>query len=427
MSNSAKITQSSGAAVEFKEIDGLFSCLLKHKVSETAAEFKYTGPKITPAVWNEVLAFFKWTYDTEKSESQVRLFVHPVHGWMAWAFPQKGGTGMTIKEIPEHERFISDRATKIPDGYVAWGTVHHHCSMSAFQSGTDEADEKTVEGIHITVGKMDCTRYDLHCRMYYKGHKFEPDMSAFWDVGDECMAKAKELEEFFGITVSLDEQARLQMRIPAPNDTPVNQLWKDNYIVTRQVWQQGTGEYWNYQYGRGGKTYCGYCRVMTDHEWANCPERTKAPTANQPPPPPIKIDVQNQGDGMTKKERKKLKGYRMNRDATQLFRDILSVALASNYVAEEVVDVINTLYLNNDMALHEIIFRELADSTVTFDDLFKVVPTQGELVQMELEEDKRLAIEAAKGLAVTSSQATDETGQQPAGGPVTGWEGYGGC
>ena len=43
---------------------------------------------------------------------------------------------MTVKSNPEHSEFEAQRA-QCPD--IMFGTVHHHCSSSAFQSGTDEA------------------------------------------------------------------------------------------------------------------------------------------------------------------------------------------------------------------------------------------------------------------------------------------------
>jgi len=89
---SAIITASSGKSVEEKKFNGVFSCLLEHEVKATKAQFEYTGPKISPNEWAQMMAFFEWTQATERSEAQVRLFVHPVHGWKAWAFPQKGGT-----------------------------------------------------------------------------------------------------------------------------------------------------------------------------------------------------------------------------------------------------------------------------------------------------------------------------------------------
>ena len=71
------------------------------------------------------------------------------------------------------------------DDWLYFGTVHHHCSASAFQSSTDEQNEWNQDGLHITVGKMDQERHDLHARFYLGGNCFEPDLSCFWPIGPE--------------------------------------------------------------------------------------------------------------------------------------------------------------------------------------------------------------------------------------------------
>jgi len=94
------------------------SCIFEHQTSGTTADFEWKGPKLN-AVWPEVLAFFRWTNDTMKSESQVRLFVNVrTQEWKAWAFPQKANTGMTAKELTEgdegYAKAIEQRA-QFPD------------------------------------------------------------------------------------------------------------------------------------------------------------------------------------------------------------------------------------------------------------------------------------------------------------------------
>lgn len=251
------ITQSSGKCVELKEKAGLFDCLLEHKVSETKATFKWTGPKISREMWNQILAYFKWTYDTEKSEAQVRLFVHPELGWMAWAFPQKGGTGMTTKEI-EGEEFNKQRAEMIPAGYVAFGTVHHHCSSGAFQSGTDTWDEQNVDGLHITVGNMDKPNHTLDCRLYMKSNKFSPDMCVFWNIADDNVPHLMWLEALsYDINKMCNDIARKEMGVAPPADTVFPEKWKENYIVPTPVTygmlnhQQQSGHLTHWQ-GNGG-------------------------------------------------------------------------------------------------------------------------------------------------------------------------------
>ena len=65
----------------------------------------WKGGKIPMDEWNKILSFFKWSYDETKSETQVRLLYNPdENNWVAWAFPQEHGTGMTTKEI-DGEKF----------------------------------------------------------------------------------------------------------------------------------------------------------------------------------------------------------------------------------------------------------------------------------------------------------------------------------
>ena len=63
--------------------------------------------------------------------------------------------------------------------------MHHHCRASAFQSSTDEQNEWNQDGLHITVGKMDEDRHDLHCRFYLAGNGYEPDLGSFWAIEPE--------------------------------------------------------------------------------------------------------------------------------------------------------------------------------------------------------------------------------------------------
>jgi len=111
-------------------------------------------------MWHQVMSFFRWTNKVMDSESQVRLYVNTKLGrWGAWAFPQEARTGMSAREIatpetPEQavERFALWESQPSSD-WVYFCTVHHHCSASAFQSHTDEENEKGQDGLHITVAE----------------------------------------------------------------------------------------------------------------------------------------------------------------------------------------------------------------------------------------------------------------------------------
>ncbi len=380
---SAIITASSGKSVEEKKFNGVFSCLLEHEVKATKAQFEYTGPKISPNEWAQMMAFFEWTQATERSEAQVRLFVHPVHGWKAWAFPQKGGTGMTIKEIDDHPARAAQRAQFADhDGCLYFGTVHHHCTCSAFQSGTDSADEQSQDGLHITIGNMDKPDRDIHCRLYLKGHKFEPIMDAFWNIGEGITAKANEFKDLFGIMPDLDKTARRQMAksseilIATHGLTPPAEgflffpaQWKDNYIIDRPVVTQHHYEYDHrnsqskYQ---SGNTWCHNCGKWSDHVVATCPNRIGGPTT-----------APKEEAKLTKRQRKELKKQQREQqllthpgDAMKLLDDLETVALCNGYDASEFFGFIEEMSTGEHAKLFGIMLEDLSNNSMTFEDLY---------------------------------------------------------
>ena len=292
--NSALITSSSGKAIQEIAVPGLVNVLLQHEVKSTSAAFQWLGPRINPAEWAKMMAFFEWTYEKEKSEAQVRWYVHPEQGWRCWAFPQKGGTGMTTKELPEAKESAEQRQ-QFPgsSGWLYYMTVHHHCSSSAFQSGVDHADEKDVDGIHMTIGWLNKPQRDIHVRMYMKQHTFQPRMQFFWDVGEVVKAKAKEVEDLFKLEVDLNKVALSQMSQSSallwaqaglqPPAEAFPELWKSNYIVDRPQWPpqrgpitQGDSVYQPGIQGQGGFYHnCEFCNCWTNHWPEDCPDNPK--------------------------------------------------------------------------------------------------------------------------------------------------------
>ena len=221
------IKRAEGGLSQDKDVPGLLSCHIDYEIKSGSGRLDYTGPEFQPPMWHQVMSFFRWTNKEMDSESQVRLYVNLKLGcWSAWAFPQEARTGMSAREIvsqesPEQavERFASWGAEPSGD-WVYFCTVHHHCAASAFQSGTDEENERGQDGLHITVGRMDADQHDLHARFYLDGHCFEPDMSRFWEVEPELAQQVPpEL---------LDDVARFQMCRRVVVDFP--DAWRKNVI-----------------------------------------------------------------------------------------------------------------------------------------------------------------------------------------------------
>jgi hypothetical protein len=210
-----------------KEVPGLLSSQIAYEVKAAKGELNYDGPKFSSEMWHQVMSFFRWTYKEMRSESQVRLYVNTKVGrWGAWAFPQEARTGMSAKEItvqetPEQalERFRSWKSEPSED-WVYFCTVHHHCSAGAFQSGTDEQNEKDQDGLHITVGNMDQDRHDIHARFYLGGNCFEPDLSLFWPIDPVLVGQVPE--------EMLDALARFQMCEKVTVDFP--DAWRANVV-----------------------------------------------------------------------------------------------------------------------------------------------------------------------------------------------------
>lgn len=266
---------------QLKEIPGMLSCVLEHDVVKTKARIKWEGPKLND-IWPSVLAFMKWTYDEYKSESQLRLYLNTESKkWGAFAHPQEARTGMTTKLIgdgvKETESESRARAALMgddnPGNWMYFGTVHHHCNMGAFQSGTDASDEEGGfnnaahgdGGLHITIGKMGEKKYDFHARLYLSGHKFEPDMSWFWDVETLLASVPPGLRRFLSSNTEND-LARDQMCLPPPPGTEFPAQWKENVIeIKRSVitphWQDNNNGY------QGGLGYSSQSRNTYRKAW----------------------------------------------------------------------------------------------------------------------------------------------------------------
>jgi hypothetical protein len=162
--------------------------------------------------WAKIVAFFKWTQKEFTSEAQVRLYYNrQTREWKAWAFPQKAN-GMTTKELnPAHEinLYGEEKAVAARWGdttrlfadpnWVHYGSVHHHCTATAFQSGTDREDENNIDGMHITLGKILDDTMDHHMRFSFMESFYNfTELSEFVEAPPQLALLTKNLEEAYG-------------------------------------------------------------------------------------------------------------------------------------------------------------------------------------------------------------------------------------
>lgn len=161
-----------------------------------APRMTWEGKRLSAETFRLALSFCKWTYDRWKGEAQGKLFYHPVTGdWKFAPLPQLTPQGMTTKECPEDAEYARLLGEWTRKGYVLNGTLHHHCSISSFQSGTDEADEKASNGLHITVGKLEDKSADYHSRFVLNKVTYDDiPLSDFID-GDTSLLSLSDLPD----------------------------------------------------------------------------------------------------------------------------------------------------------------------------------------------------------------------------------------
>lgn len=125
----------------------------------------WKGDPIPFQMWQDIVDWCVISYEKFKSETLVFLYYDLDAKENAWSFwiPPQITNGMTVKSDPNSKFFAKERKN-FPD--TMFGTVHHHCSSSAFQSGTDHSDELDREGLHFTVGHCNKPEdLDLHLRL----------------------------------------------------------------------------------------------------------------------------------------------------------------------------------------------------------------------------------------------------------------------
>jgi len=115
----------------------------------------------------KILSFFREVYRQFRGEAIVLLFYNEETG--------------KYRVVPPHQKVTAaacdyNRGVTI-EGWTMIGTIHSHANFSAFHSGTDDADEKTFDGLHITYGHVTSDEFTLSASIVANGHRFmvEPE------------------------------------------------------------------------------------------------------------------------------------------------------------------------------------------------------------------------------------------------------------
>ena len=188
--------------VVYEKVGGLFSGYVKSEGQFKQMEpfIVWTGSKLPWDEYRKLISFFRWSYKETKGEAQARFAYNEAMKMMkVVVFPQEKSSGLSTKELADHPIKAVLMESLIKEGYELCGTAHHHCSCSAFQSGTDKSDESTQAGVHITVGKMDEKKLDLDCRIVFRGTQYKGLMMEWIDIPvfPDCPDELKEAVEDF--------------------------------------------------------------------------------------------------------------------------------------------------------------------------------------------------------------------------------------
>jgi hypothetical protein len=109
------------------------------------------------------------------------------------------------------------------------GTIHSHCDFSAFHSGTDERDEATFDGLHLTFGNVNRENFSIAGSVVFCNSRSKVDPSTVCEgiesiqqqietdefeddgTGGRHVRKVTFNENFFSLSLSDDEQLDLEI------------------------------------------------------------------------------------------------------------------------------------------------------------------------------------------------------------------------
>lgn len=184
----------------------------------------WRGGKISWELWEQICAFMRWSQATYKCEALITLFYNKATGeWKAWPFPQHP-VGMTIRYETNHPLYAPDRK-QFGNDWIQLGSVHHHCTATAFQSGTDKSDEEDRDGIHITLGEMDKDRLSMDWRQVFDQVQSDANAINWIEMPPHVMAIPYELR--FELFVKMVAYAG---RTPDGKPGLFNNEWKNRVI-----------------------------------------------------------------------------------------------------------------------------------------------------------------------------------------------------
>lgn len=242
----------------------------------------WKGDPIPFQMWQDIIDWCVISYEEFKSETLVFLYYDLDTKGSAWSFwiPPQITNGMTVKSDPDSEFFAKERKN-FPD--TMFGTVHHHCSSSAFQSGTDHSDELDREGLHFTVGHCNKPEdLDLHLRLTIGDSHGDTNPDDVIQADPKLQSAYESLSSDYKpnqIKQALDVLHGSSIRSASNNYTKIKKFKKHFDKVSKPKYS--TKSYSSTTSGKIGYSYTDQLSWDMDNSWYSS-KKTKDPVDDEP-------------------------------------------------------------------------------------------------------------------------------------------------
>lgn len=219
-------------------------------------------PQIPAASFAKVIEFFKSVYDKYWGEAIVLLFYNE--------------ETKKYRIIPPHQKVTAasldyNRGITL-EGWTMIGDIHSHGSMSAFHSGTDDDDEKTFDGLHITLGHMKDDDISISASIVSNGYRFmvEPNdyiagIKLTRDIDEIKTSYTSKIYKWINGKMELDEKAskktaysyqkfdKRYISLVSPSKRQFNEKWMNNVEQGSYSYTYGGYSIGGGYLGRGGR------------------------------------------------------------------------------------------------------------------------------------------------------------------------------
>jgi hypothetical protein len=160
-------------------------------LDEANLNTKFTLPNIPAKIVHQAKTFFRAVFDNHQSESYLTLFYSKkLNDYNLWCPKQTVSYGSVNYDrtdtVPVDER---DYFGSEGSGWQMVGTIHSHCDFSAFHSGTDEADEASFDGIHLTFGHVNSDKFSIASSICFNDNRTKMNPL---DVADGLISDSEE-------------------------------------------------------------------------------------------------------------------------------------------------------------------------------------------------------------------------------------------